>query len=156
MSLDFVLDSSNSVIEVDLELIKEGSVLDHNVALDLHHGFLHVKRHDELDVIAVAVLNLLDEELLESGGIHPGGVNDLARLELEPLLEPSSPVKVILTIAAVGMMWLCSDKKKSTGKGAALRSELHNNFVMHKRKNCHFLNIPSRRTGLTADPRSLA
>ena len=44
-----------------------------------------MKRHDE--PVVIAVLNLLDEELLESGGVHPGGVNDLARLELEPLLE---------------------------------------------------------------------
>ena len=60
------------------EVTKEDGIID-------HHGGVLVKRNCQL--LFIAVLDLLGKELLDSGGIHAGGVNDFANLELGPLLE---------------------------------------------------------------------
>ena len=66
-----------TVVGLD-EVTKEDGIID-------HHGGDLVKRNCQL--LFIAVLDLLGKELLDSGGIHAGGVNDLANLELGPLLE---------------------------------------------------------------------
>ena len=66
-----------TVVGLD-EVTKEDGIID-------HHGGVLVKRNCQL--LFIAVLDLLGKELLDSGGIHAGGVNDFANLELGPLLE---------------------------------------------------------------------
>ena len=38
-------------------------------------------------LLLITILDLLLKKLLEGGSLHPGGVDDLSSLELQPLLE---------------------------------------------------------------------
>ena len=65
----------------------------------------------------------------------------------------SSKLSLDFVVAMVGDRLAIFLAFSFTG-GAAQRSELPNNLVMQKSKKCHFLNTPSRRTGLTVDPKA--
>ena len=86
VSLDFVVDISDSVLDINLELIEEGSILGHDVAVESLHTMTKDDGVRDLDHGGLVVVAVLYEELLEGDSVHPGGVNDLASLELKLLL----------------------------------------------------------------------